>query len=159
MLTNTAPADPSQGATEVTATTIAIEDAEQRFHAALRDIEQLAADEQISASEVAALEAQTIARFTAEARDLEHHGRAACDPADWARYEDRARQRDAAPACERRRAARQRGLSTRARALRERQMGVVVSARVNADLLRLVLGDDDEDRMTARLDLAAAGLL
>ena len=71
MLTNTATIDGQHDASEITATTIAIDAAERRHQAALRDITRLAETEQISADEAGGLEAETIARFVAHAHELE----------------------------------------------------------------------------------------
>jgi len=74
MLTNTATIDLPDHSGEITATTIAIDDAERRHQAALRDITRLADSDQISADEAAGLEAETIARFVAHAHELELRG-------------------------------------------------------------------------------------
>lgn len=158
MLTNTASAD-AEACTEITATTIAIEDAERGRHAALRDIARLAEVGQISPVEAADLETETLARFIAHARELDLRGEQIVDPLVWADYEDRAARQRAAAVADRRRSPRLRGLSARARALRERQMCVVASARVTTDVLRWLRLDDDEETLATRRELAAAGLL
>jgi hypothetical protein len=158
MFTNATPVD-TQQPTQITATTVAIDDAERRCHAALRDIARLADAGQISPVEAADLEAETLARFTQHAHDLELHGAEAVDALAWARYEARAARQRAATVADRRRNPRLRGLSARARALRERQMCVVASARVTNDLLRWLSLDDDEETLCTRRELAAAGLL
>ena len=89
MLTNTATADP-QDHPEITATTIAIEAAEARCRAALRDLARLADGEQISTIEAADLEADTIARLIMHVRALESRGEQIVDPRVWAGYEARA---------------------------------------------------------------------
>jgi len=159
MLTNTtAPAriaDPD----EVTATTIAIEDAERRWRAALRDIARLADAGEIDADEALSLQAESAARYTALARELELRGEDIATPERWARYEACAARRRAAMTLERRRSPRLRGPGPRARALRERQMRVVASARVGIDVLRGLVSDEDDERLAVRRELAAAGLL
>lgn len=158
MLTNTATAA-TQDRPEITATTIAIEAAEARCRAALRDLARLADGEQISTIEAADLEADTIARLIMHVRALESHGEQIVDPRVWAGYEARAVRRRAAAVADRRRSPRLRGLSPRVRALRERQMCVVASARVTQDVLRGLQVDDDEESLALRDELAAAGLL
>ena len=54
---------------------------------------------------------------------------------------------------------RSRALSAPARALRERQMCVVATARVSSDVLRGLWIDEDEETLATRGELAAAGLL
>ena len=158
MLTNTA-TTATQDHSEITATTIAIEAAEARCRAALRDIAELARSLQISAAEAADLEADTIARLITHARALELRGEQIVDPRVWADYEAHAARRRAAAVADRRRSPRLRGLSPRVRALRERQMCVVASARVTRDVLRGLQVDDDEESLALRDELAAAGLL
>lgn len=158
MLTNPAIADPQDPA-EITAATVAREAAEQRQLTALQEIAQLAASGAISTLEATELRAETLARFVQEARDLEARGEELCGAVLWARYERRARQRTEASVADRLRSPRLRGLSSRVRTLRERQMAVVASARVDATLRRLLLGDEDPDTLSVRHDLAAAGLL
>ena len=159
MLTNTAIAE-TQDPTQITAVMVAIEDAERRHRRALADIAQLLRDGAISAAEAAELEADTLSRFVGEAHDVERHGAELYEPAAWARYERRARQRTDAIAADRLRSPRLRGLTTPVRARREREMCVVASARVSdlCDWQRL-LADEDPDALSARHDLAAAGLL
>jgi len=159
MLTNTAIANTHDEGCEITATTIAIDAAERRHQAALRDIARLADSDQISAGEAAGLEAETIARFVAHAHELELRGEEIVDPVLWADYEARAARQRAAAMAERRRHPRLRGLSPRARALRERQMCVVASGRVDTETLRWLGLDDDDESLAAREELAAAGLL
>lgn len=158
MLTNSAPAE-IQDATEITATTIAIEAAEQRGRAALRDIARLAAAGEIGATEAAELEADTLARLMTHIRALELCGEEVVDPGVWARYESRAARHRAAALADRRRSPRLRGLTPRARALRERQMCVVATARVIEDVREVLEVDDDEESLATRVELAAAGLL
>ena len=158
MLTNTAPAH-TAARHEITAATIAIEDVERRWRAALRDVARLAAAEKIADSEAAELEAGLAARFTARARALELHGADITTPAQWARYEARAARRRAEAAGERRRSPRLRCLGPSARRRREREMCVVASARVSADILRGLSCDDDDETLALRRELAAAGLL
>jgi hypothetical protein len=158
MLTNTAP-DHTQDPTQITAPTIAINDAERRCRAALRDLTGLVEAGQISVQEAAALETETLARFTTRARELESRGAQIVAPALWANYEDRAARRCAAAVADRRRSPRLRGVSKSVRALRERQMCVVASARVPNDMLRWLRLDDDEESLAMRGELAAAGLL
>ena len=159
MLTNTAIANTQDQAGEVTATTIAIDAAERQHHAALQDIARLVETVQISADEAAGLEAETIARFVAHAHELELRGAEIVDTALWAGYEACAARQRASAMAERRRHPRLRGLSSRARALRERQMCVVASARVDAEILRWLRLDEDDEALEARRELAAAGLL
>ena len=159
MLTNTATIDLPDHSGEITATTIAIDAAERRHQAALRDITRLAETEQISADEAAELEAETIARFVAHAHELELRGEEIVDRALWADYEARAARQRAVAMAERRRHPRLRGLSPRARAQRERQMCVVASGRVDTEILRWLRLEDDDESLAAREDLAAAGLL
>lgn len=159
MLTNTATAANTQDRPEITATTIAIEAAEARCRAALRDLARLADGEQISTIEAADLEADAIARLIMHVRALESRGEQIVDPRVWAGYEARAARRRAAAVADRRRSPRLRGLSPRVRALRERQMCVVASARVTQDVLRGLQVDDDEESLALRDELAAAGLL
>ena len=146
MLTNTTPVD-TQQPTQITATTVAIDDAERRCDAALRDIARLAEAGQVSPVEAADLEAEAVTRFTQHACDLELYGAEVVGPLAWARYEDRAARQRAAAVADRRRNPRLRGLSARDRALRERQMCVVASARVTSDLLRWLSLDDDEETL------------
>jgi len=159
MLTNTAIADTHEQPGEVTATTIAIDAAERQHHAALQDIARLVETALISAGEGAGLESETIARFVAHAHELELRGEEIVDAAVWADYEARAARQRAVAMAERRRHPRLRGLSPRARALRERQMCVVTSARVDAEILRWLRLDEDDEALEARRELAAAGLL
>ena len=159
MLTNTVIADTYDQAGEVTATSIAIDTAERQHHAALRDIARLVETAQISADEAAALEAETIARFAAHAHELELRGAEIVEPAVWADYEARAARQRAVALAERRRHPRLRGLSPRARALRERQMCVVASVRVDTEIVRWLRLDDDDESLATREELAAAGLL
>jgi hypothetical protein len=158
MLTNTAPAH-AQDPTELTATTVAIEAAERRSHAALRDLARLLDVGQISIQEATELERETLARFTADARELELRGDQIVDPGRWAQYQQCAAERRADAAVERRRSPRLRGLGRRARELRERQMCVVASARVSSDVLAWLSFDDDAETLAMRGELAAAGLL
>ena len=158
MLTNTATPD-LQDHAEVTATTIAIETAERRARAALRDIDRLAAAGEISALEAAELETDTLARLTAHCRELELRGEEIVDPRLWAGYEACAAGRHAAAVVDRRRSPRLRGLTPRVRAQRERQMCVVATARVSNDVLRGLQLDEDEESLEMRHELAAAGLL
>lgn len=158
LTTNTTPADSPQP-TQITATTVAIDDAERRCHAALRDVARLADAGQVSPVEAADLEAEAVTRFTQHARDIELHGAEVVGPLAWARYEDRAARQRAAAVADRRRNPRLRGLSARARALRERQMCVVASARVTNDLLRWLSLEEDEETLCTRRELVAAGLL
>ena len=81
------------------------------------------------------------------------------DTALWAGYEACAARQRASAMAERRRHPRLRGLSSRARALRERQMCVVASARVDAEILRWLHLDEDDEALEARRELAAGGLL
>ncbi|MCA1701575.1 MAG: hypothetical protein LC790_22865 [Actinobacteria bacterium] len=90
---------------------------------------------------------------------MEARGEQIVDPRVWAGYEARAARRRAAAVADRRRSPRLRGLSPRVRALRERQMCVVASARVTQDVLRGLQVDDDEESVALRDELAAAGLL
>lgn len=159
MLTNTALAEPQDDTGTVTATTIAVEAAEQRRHAAIREIDRLVDSGRISAAEASDLETDVNARLISHVRDLELHGEEAVDPELWAGYEEVAARRRAAVLADRRRSPRLRGLSARTRAVRERQMCVVASARVSTDLLRLLRPDDDEETFAMRGELAAAGLL
>jgi hypothetical protein len=158
MLTNTAPAH-TEDLAGTSAATIAIEDAERRWHSALQDIAGLLSAGELDELEAAELEADLATRCTTRVRDLELHGEDATDPLLWARWEARAARRRAAADAERRRSPRLRGLGPRARALRERQMRVVATARVENEILRWLSADDDEDTRAARRDLAAAGLL
>lgn len=157
MLTNTAPASHDDG--QITAMTIAVEDAERRCAAALRDLARLLESGTIDLSQAAELEAEVLARFTGCVRGLEHHGLEILDEAQRARLERRAARRRAAQLAERRRHPRLRGIGPRERALRERQMCVVLGARVEHDLLRRLDVDDDEEALATRLELAAVGLL
>lgn len=157
MLTSTAA--PTTQPTHPTATTIAIEDAERRCNAALRDIARLARSGEISWLEAADLEAETVARLIARIRDLEAHGDRVVDAGECAAYEARAARRCATITADRRRGSQSRASSARARALRERQMCVVQSARVSSEVLRDMWVDDDEETLAARGALAAAGLL
>jgi hypothetical protein len=158
MLTNTAPA-PSHDDGQITAMTIAIEDAERRFLRALRDLARLLDSGAIGLSHAAELEAEVLARFTGHVRDLERDGVENLDASHRARLERRAARQRAALLVERRRHPRLRGLGPRERALRERQMCVVLGARVEHDLLRRPGVDDDEEALATRAELAAAGLL
>jgi hypothetical protein len=158
MLTNTASAR-NEDLTAPSAATIAIEDAEQRWHSALQDIAGLLSAGELDELEAAELEADLAARCTTRVRHLELDGEQGTDPLLWARWEARAARRRAAADAERRRSPRLRGLGPRARALRERQMCVVATARVETEVLRWMSADDDEDTRAARRDLAAAGLL
>jgi len=159
MLTNTAIADTHDHTGEVTANTIAIDAAERQHHAALHDIAWLVETAQISADEAAGLESETFARFAAHAHELELRGEEIVEPAVWADYEARAARQRAVAMAERRRHPRLRGLSPRARALRERQMCVVASVRVDTEILRWLRLDDDDESLATREELAAAGLL
>ena len=157
MLTNTEA--PAAQSLQTTATTIAIEDAERRCRAALRDIGRLIRTGEVSAIEAADLETETIARFIAQTRELDTRGaetvatRLTPDDAGCADS-----QRPTSPSG-RPRGERSRGLSARARALRERQMCVVASARVSSEVLRGLWPDEDEETLATRGELAAAGLL
>ncbi|HEX4344687.1 MAG TPA: hypothetical protein VHZ31_03905 [Solirubrobacteraceae bacterium] len=155
MLTNTAAPTPQP--THPTATTIAIEDAERRCDAALRDIARLASSGQISPSEAAGLEAESVERLVTRIRDLEAHGDRVVDAREWAAYEARAARRRSTVTADRRPGSESRERS--ARALRERQMCVVQSARVSSEVLRGLWVDDDEETLATRGALAAAGLL
>jgi hypothetical protein len=157
MLTNTAAASPQDA--EITAITIAIDEAERNCRAALRDIARLSDRGEISHSEAAELEADALARLTAHGRDLELHGKQAIAPLQWAAYEERAARQRAAVLADRRRSPRLRGLSPRVRALRERQMCVVATAHVTREILGGLALDDDEESLLMRGQLAAAGLL
>lgn len=158
MLTNTATPD-LQDHGEITATTIAIEVAERRARAALREIVQLAHTDEISHGEAAELEAETLARLTAHCRELELRGEEIVDPRLWAGYEARAARHRTAAVADRRRSPRLRGLTPRVRAQRERQMCVVATAHVSNDVLRGLQLDEDEESLAMRHELAAAGLL
>lgn len=158
MLTNTATPD-LQDHGEVTATTIAIEAAERRARAALRDITALADTGEISALQAAELQAETLARLSAHCRELLLRGEQIVDPGLWAGYEARAARHRAAAVADRRRSPRLRGLTPRVRAQRERQMCVVATAHVTNDVLRGMQIDDDEEACAMRRELAAAGLL
>jgi len=158
MLTNTANPD-LQDHAEVTATTIAIDVAERRARAALRDISRLVDAGEISAVQAADLEADTLARLTTHCRELEWRGEEIVDPRLWAGYEARAERHRAAAVADRRRSPRLRGLTPRVREQRERQMCVVATAHVTGDVMRGLLIDDDEESLAMRRDLAAAGLL
>jgi hypothetical protein len=157
MLTNTA-ATTTQS-TQTTAATIAIDDAEYRCRVALRDIARLADAGQISRLEAADLETETVARLTAQIRQLETYGEAIAEPV--VRPDNARRTQSQHPAAEsdRPRTHHPRSLSARARALRERQMCVVASARVSIDVLRGLWLDDDEETLATRRELASAGLL
>ena len=159
MLTNTAIAHTQEQSGEITATSIAIEAAERGHQAALRDIARLAQRGEIGAEDATDLEAETIARFVSDARELELHGEEIVEPTLWAGYEASAARQRASALAERRRHPRLRGLSPRARVLRERQMCVVASARVDAEILRWLRLDEDDEALEARRELAAAGLL
>ena len=159
MLTNTAIADTQDQTGGITAASIAIDAAERQHHVALHDISQLVETAHISAVEGAGLESETIARFVAHAHELELRGEEIVDAAVWADYEARAARQRAVAMAERRRHPRLRGLSPRARALRERQMCVVASARVDTEILRWLRLDDDDESLATREELAAAGLL
>ena len=158
MLTNTATAD-LQDHAEVTAVTIAIDVAERRARAALRDIGRLAAAGVIGSLEAAELEAETLARLTIECRELELRGEEIVGARRWAGYEARAARRRAAAAADRRRSPRLRGLTPLVRAQRERQMCVVAAGRITHDLLRGLQIEEDEESLAMRHELAAAGLL
>ena len=158
MLTNTA-SDHTQGPTQITASTIAIDEAERCCRAALRDLTRLLDAGEISNQEAAALQTDTLARFTSRAHELELRGAQIVAPAQWADYEERAAQRRAAAVADRRRSPRLRGVSKSVRALRERQMCVVASAHVPNDVLRWLRLDDDDETFALRGELAAAGLL
>ena len=157
MLTNTeAPAAQSP---QANATTIAIEDAELRCRAALRDIGRLIRTGQVSAIEAADLETETIARFIAHTRELETRGTEdAAAPATADREACAEAQHSTAPSG-RSRGKRSRALSGPARALRERQMCVVATGRVSSDVLRELWLDEDDETLATRGELAAAGLL
>lgn len=159
MLTNTAPAELQDHTSAVTATSIAVEAAEQRRHAALREVDWLVDSGQISAALASDLEADVNARLIAHVRALELYGEDVIDQELWARYVQLAARRCAAALADRRRSPRLRGLSARTRAVRERQMCVVASGRVSTDLLRLLRPDADEETFAMRGELAAAGLL
>ena len=159
MLTNTAPAPSHDDDGQVTAMTIAIEDAERRWRAALRDLAALLDDGKIDLAQAAELETEALARFTGCVRALELDGLEILDAACRSRLEQRAARRQAAQLAERRRHPRLRGLGPRERAVRERQMCVVLGARVEHDLLRRLDVDDDEEALATRLELEAAGLL
>ena len=149
----------TQDPAEISATTIAIDAAERRWRAALRDVARLSATGEVGPVEAAELESELAARYTALARELELRGADITGPLRWERYEARAAERRAAAAADRRRSPRLRGLSPHVRARREREMCVVASARVSADLLRRLASEDDEETLATRHDLAAAGLL
>ena len=151
MLTNTAIADTQDQIDEITSTAIAIDAAERQHHAALQDIARLVETAQISVDEAAGLEAETIARFVAQAHELELRGAEIVDAAVWADYEASAARQRAVAIAERRRHPRLRGLSPRARALRERQMCVVASGRVDAEILRWLRLDEDDEALEAVL--------
>jgi hypothetical protein len=157
MLTNTT-LDVAQDPTQIAAASLAIDDAERHCEAALRDLARLGAQGAISAPEAAALESEALARFTAHARELELRAAEILDPQCWAAYEERAKQLLADRCAERAGACRAARESASTRARRERQMCVVASARVSAEL-RAWLRDEDDETLAARLDLAAAGLL
>ena len=158
MLTNTATPD-LQDHADVTATTIAIDVAERRARAALRDISRLVDAGEISAVQAAELEAETLARLTTQCRELELRGEEIVDPRLWAGYEARAARQCAAAVADRRRSPRLRGLTPRVRAQRERQMCVVATAHVTGDVLLSLQIDEDEESLAMRGELAAAGLL
>lgn len=158
MLTNTAPA-PSHNDGQITALMIAIEDAHRCCAAALRDLARLLDGGTIDLSQAAELEAEALARFTGSVRELELHGVEILDPSHRERLERCAARRLAAQLAERRHHPRLRGIGPRERALRERQMCVVLGARVEHDLLRRLDVDDHEEALATRLELAAAGLL
>ena len=158
MLTNTANPD-LQDHADVTATTIAIDVAERRARAALRDISRLVDTGEISAVQAADLEADTLARLTTHCRELELRGEEIVDPRLWAGYEARAARERAAAVADRWRSPRLRGLTPRVRAQRERQMCVVATANVTGDVLRGLQIDEDEESLAMRGELAAAGLL
>jgi hypothetical protein len=157
MLTNTdvTAAQPSQTA----ATTIAIEDAERSCRAALRDIGRLIRAGEVSAIDAADLETETVARFIAQARELETRGTEAVAPPPTADRVACAEAQRQTARSGRSRGKRPRGLSAPARALRERQMCVVATGRVSSDVLRGLWLDDDEETLATRGELAAAGLL
>jgi len=159
MLTNTAIADTQDQSGEITATSIAIDAAERRHQAALRDIARLAQRGEIGAEDATDLQAETIARFVSDARELELRAEQIVEPILWAGYEASAARQRASALAERRRHPRLRGLSPRARALRERQMCVVASGRVDTEILRWLGLEDDGESLAAREELAAAGLL
>ena len=158
MLTNTDAT--AKRPTQATATTIAIDETERRCRAALRDIARLTRTGKVSGIEAADLESETIARFIAKTRELETRSEEDSDPA--ARSADRTAcidgQRPAASS-DRPRGHETRGLSARARALRERQMRAVASARVSSEVLRGLWLDEDDETLATRGELAAAGLL
>jgi hypothetical protein len=157
MLTNTeaTAAQPPQTA----ATKMAIEDAERRCRAALRDIGRLIRNGDVSAVEAADLEGETIGRFIAQTRELETHGAEAVAPGSTADCAGRAALPRPTASSGRPRRERSRALSAPARALRERQMRVVATARVSSDVLRGLWIDEDEETLAMRAELAAAGLL
>ena len=159
MLTNTATADTQDQTGGITATSIAIDAAERRHQIALRDIARLAQGGEIGAEDASDLEAETIARFVSDARELQLRGEEIVEPILWAGYEASAARQRASALAERRRHPRLRGLSPRARALRERQMCVVASVRVDTEILRWLRLDDDDESLATREELAAAGLL
>lgn len=157
MLTNTT--TDMQDMPAIAAATIAIDEAERRHEAGLREIAQLLNAGAIEAGEAAALEAETRARFVGEAHELERQGVQHCAPARSAAYERHAADPEAQATVERLRSPLLHGLTKRTRVLRERQMAVVASARVDASPWRLVIGDEDTETLGVRHDLAAAGLL
>lgn len=157
MLTNTT-LDVPQDPTQIAAASLAIDDAERSCEAALRDLALLVAKGAISAPEAAALESEALARLTLDARELELRAAEILDPQCWAAYEERAKQLLASDRDERAGASRAPRVSARMRARRERQMCVVASARVSAEI-RAWLRDEDDETLEARRELAAAGLL
>jgi hypothetical protein len=157
MLTNTT-RDVPQDPTQIAAASLVIDDAERHCEAALGDLARLVARRAISAPEAAALESEALARFTLEARELELRAAEMLDPRCWAAYEERAKQLLSARCAEHAGASREARVSARTRARRERQMCVVASARVSAEI-RAWLCDEDDETLAARRDLAAAGLL
>ena len=144
---------------QTAATTTALEDAERRCRAALRDIGRLIRNGEVGALEAADLEGETIARFIAQTRELETQGAKAVAPCPTADRAGRPVAQRAAASSGRPGGERSRGLSAPARALRERQMCVVVTARVSSDVLRGLWIDADEETLATRGELAAAGLL
>jgi predicted S18 family serine protease len=157
MLTNTA-ATTAQP-TQTTATTIAIDDAEYRCRAALREIARLADAGQISGLEAADLETEMVAKLTVQTRELETYGDAIADAVVRSDNARRTEGPHRAAESDRPRSQHPGSLSARARALRERQMCVVASARVSIDVLRGLWLDDDEETLATRRELASAGLL
>lgn len=155
MLTNT---DTALNA-ELAATTIAIEAAERRHLAALRDIARLRRTGQISVEEAAALERETLGRFTAEARELDLGGQHVVDAPLRTHYAPHAVAEIAGAAAGHTRHLPSGSLSPRALALRARQTRVVVDAHVDTEILRWLGLDDDDETLATRSELAGAGLL